>query len=104
MTDLEAKQVLEVMRVNADILDLSEIELTALSIAIENIERSERAKKNIKDKLAEWRSHNTRINYKSNFNMTYEIASVSGTIGGLKYALEELEKPLDANSWFVEGR
>ncbi len=99
MTDQEAKIVLEVMRKNADELGLGTDELTALSIAIENITRTDEIKRRIQAKLEEWRSHNTRLNYKNDFKMNYEIASVSGTIGGLKYALEELEKEKDSNTW-----
>lgn len=99
MTDQEAKIVLDVMRKNADELGLGTDELTALSIAIENITRTDEIKRRIQAKLEEWRSYNTRLNYKNDFKMNYEIASVSGTIGGLKYALEELEKEKDSNTW-----
>ena len=99
MTDQEAKIVLDVMRKNADELGLGTDELTALSIAIENITMTDEIKRRIQAKLEEWRSYNTRLNYKNDFKMNYEIASVSGTIGGLKYALEELEKEKDSNTW-----
>ena len=99
MTDIEAKYILEALREKADQMNLDTTILTALSIAIQNIEKTEGIKTNIERKLEEWRGYNTELNYKNDFKMNYEIASVSGTIGGLKFALEELEKLNDANTW-----
>lgn len=48
-------------------------------------------------RLEQARSENTRLNYESDFNMTYEIASISGMIGGLKFCLEEIDKVIYAN-------
>lgn len=45
-------------------------------------------------RLEQARAENARLNYESDCHMTYEIASVSGMIGGLKFCLEEIDKIL----------
>lgn len=46
------------------------------------------------NRLEQAKLENERLNCESNCNMTYEIASINGMIGGLKFCLEELDKVL----------